>query len=223
MTDDTPQGAQGDISRRIRDAWEGDDPAGWFEPLYAAAQRGEAQVPWAFMQANPQLTEWLDANNINGAGKTALVVGCGLGDDAQELARRGFDVTAFDISETAISWAEGRFVEDLPVNYVVADLFNTPEAWRGAFDFVLEIRTVQALPHTLAEQSIAQIASYVVPGGTLWVMCLAREPEEPRQGIPWPLSRAELAGFTRAGLREIWSRDEVIAERRRFCIEYHKS
>ena len=28
----------------------------------------------------------------------------GLGDDAEELVRRGFDVTAFDISDTAIQW-----------------------------------------------------------------------------------------------------------------------
>ena len=23
-----------------------DDPTGWFEPLYAAAERGEREVPW---------------------------------------------------------------------------------------------------------------------------------------------------------------------------------
>ena len=42
------------------------------------------------MVANPNLTQWLNEKQIVGNGQSALVVGCGLGDDAEELARRGF-------------------------------------------------------------------------------------------------------------------------------------
>ena len=55
------------------------DPTAWFEPLYAAADATGRGVPWAKMEPNPYLIAWLDEKNANGAGKTALVVGCGLG------------------------------------------------------------------------------------------------------------------------------------------------
>ncbi|MDZ7952448.1 hypothetical protein [Nostoc sp. DedQUE09] len=37
------------------------------------------------------------------SGQKALVIGCGLGDDAEALAHLGFEVTTFDISPTAMS------------------------------------------------------------------------------------------------------------------------
>ena len=190
------------VSKLIRDAWDEDQPAGWFEPLYARAAEGQMKVPWAFMEPNPDLTAWLDADNTQGDGQRALVIGCGLGDDAEALAGRGFDVTAFDVSATAIKWARERFPETT-VDYQVADLLNPPAAWKGAFDFVLEIRTIQALPHTLADDVIAQIAGFVAPGGRVLVMCRARDPEAPKEGIPWALSRRELATFTANGLQEV--------------------
>src|SRR5687767_2842505 len=86
------------------------DPLGWFEPLYAGANDDPGAVPWADMRPNPNLVDWLDAHSLPlSPGRAALVVGCGLGDDAEELARRGFRVTAFDISATAIGWCRRRF------------------------------------------------------------------------------------------------------------------
>jgi SAM-dependent methyltransferase len=197
-----PNPNAGDISRLIKEAWERGEPAGWFEAVYARAEAGQGMIPWAMMQPNPRLVAWLDAQPNLGAGHRALVIGCGLGDDAEALAERGFAVTAFDISETAVRQCRTRFPNS-KVDYVVADLFKTPEDWRGAFDFVFESRTVQSLPFTLAEAAIAQIAAFVAPEGTLLVLCAGREPEEDRRGIPWPLSRAELQGFLDNGLREV--------------------
>src|SRR5262245_10456194 len=99
---------------------EKNDPTGWFEPLYAAAAGDAGSIPWADLAPNPNLIKWLDDHAIAGNGRRALVVGCGLGDDAEELARRGFAVTAFDISPTAIEWCRKRFA-DTPVSYCVAD------------------------------------------------------------------------------------------------------
>ena len=82
---------------------EAGDPLGWFEYLYSLAGENTSIIPWADLRPNPNLVDWLDQQHIVGPGK-ALKVGCGLGDDAEELARRGFETTAFDVSETAIAW-----------------------------------------------------------------------------------------------------------------------
>jgi len=216
-----PEQGKKSVSDLIRKSWADNNPTGWFEELYAAAHDGEARVPWAFMQPNPELIAWLDDRKIDGSGQRALVVGCGLGDDAEGLAQYGFDVTAFDVSETAIQWAQERFPES-PVTYTVADLLGLPEAWHAAFDFVLEIRTVQALPYTYATRALQAIAAMVKPGGTLLLMCNARDPEQPRDGIPWPLSRQELQTLIDAGLTEINFEDIHADGARRFRIAYAK-
>ena len=59
------------------------------------------------------------------AGKLALVVGTGLGDDAGQLAAWGFDTAAFDSSETAIRACRRRFPTS-SVSYAAADLLNPP-------------------------------------------------------------------------------------------------
>src|SRR6266498_2409740 len=84
------------------------DSTGWFDELYAAASGDASVIPWADEKPNRYLSEWLDKNNIRGKSKSAIVIGCGLGDDAEELSRRGFAVTAFDISTSAIEWAKRR-------------------------------------------------------------------------------------------------------------------
>lgn len=208
-----------DVSKLIREAWDNDEPYGWFEPLYNHAQNGETSVPWALMQPDTALVEWLNQHKVDGKGKRALVVGCGLGDDAAELAQRGFQTTAFDVSSTAIDWAQERF-PDSAVDFQTQDLFKTPDSWRGSFDFVLEIRTIQSLPYTLAEQSMAQIASFIKPGGTLLVICNGRKPEQERRGIPWALSTTELAFFHQHGLKE--HRFEDLQNTRQFRVEYRK-
>jgi len=85
------------------------DPTGWFERLYAAAEAGEIAVPWDRGVPSRYLTQWAAARALVGAGKRALVVGCGLGDDAEFVARLGFQTVAFDISPTAIATARRRF------------------------------------------------------------------------------------------------------------------
>src|SRR5579863_4765115 len=164
------------------------DVVGWFEPLYAEAAGDPGKVPWADLRPNPYLREWLEANPIRGDGRTALVVGCGLGDDAELLAQLGFQVTAFDISGTAIDWCRRRYPES-SVLYQVADLIDLPPAWRRTFDFVFEAYTFQVLPPTLREQAIANVAEQVRPGGSLLVICRGRKADDPEGQMPWPLLR----------------------------------
>src|SRR5262245_7598364 len=127
---------------------------GWFEARYAESDGGAGRIPWADLVPNPHLVSWLDENNARGEGRRALVIGCGLGDDAELLAARGFDVTAFDISATAIKWSQRRY-PDSKVDYVAADLLESPPEWREAFHFVVEVNTLQVLPSELRPAAIS--------------------------------------------------------------------
>src|SRR5262245_35289914 len=117
------------------------DAKGWFEALYAEAEGVAERIPWADLVPNPHLVSWLNETHARGEGQRALVVGCGLGDDAETLAARGFDVIAFDISAAAVDWCKRRYAGS-KVDYVAADLFEPPSEWRGAFHLVVEVNTL---------------------------------------------------------------------------------
>jgi SAM-dependent methyltransferase len=177
------------------------DPTGWFEVLYREANAGQDVLPWADRGASPGLLEFWEADPQATRGKRALVIACGLGDDAEQLAAWGFETSAFDIAETAIAMARRRFPQS-NVDYRAADLFAAPVEWRQAFDFVFEANTVQALPHALRAKAIRAIADFVAPGGKLLAVVRGRTPEEPLGELPWPLTREEMQEFVLAGLRE---------------------
>jgi SAM-dependent methyltransferase len=176
------------------------DPTGWFEPLYRAAEAGEAVVPWHDEAASPLLVEW--SRGVEGAGLRAIVVGCGLGSDAEHVASLGFETVAFDIAPTAIRGARRRFPETA-VSYVVADLLALPAEWREAFDLVVEHITVQALPDPPRAAAIAAVSGLVAPGGTLLVISGARAEGSPVEGPPWPLTRAEVESFATGGVEMV--------------------
>ncbi|HVU66982.1 MAG TPA: class I SAM-dependent methyltransferase [Ktedonobacteraceae bacterium] len=193
------------------------DLRGYFEAVYSTANGEAENVPWADLQPHPLALEWLQQHKSAGQGGRALVVGCGLGDDAEELARRGWNVTAFDISSKAIAWCKERFPAS-SVDYQNANLFETPASWRQAFDFILEIYTIQATPLKMHATAIASVASLLAPGGQLLVICRAREPHEAGGPLRWPLTRAELASFEQAGLRETSFEDIENADGRHFRL-----
>jgi SAM-dependent methyltransferase len=183
------------------------DATGWFEQLYREAEDGALVVPWADGEANPFLIEWLDAQEpaatpeptreagtAGGSGRSALVVGCGLGYDAEFLAGRGFAVTAFDIAPTAIAAAK-RANPGTEVTYLTADLLDLPTAWTGAFDLVVEVYTIQPIFGPSRALALAALHRPVAPGGTLLVIAGATNEQDPERDpglMPWPLTRREL-------------------------------
>jgi SAM-dependent methyltransferase len=176
------------------------DPTGWFEPLYAAASLGRTSVPWDRGGPQPLLVNWARDENLSCAGRRAVVIGCGLGDDAEFVAGLGFDTVAFDLSASAIRMARHRFPRS-DVRYVQADLLDPPATWPGAFDLVIEVQTVQALPDPERGRAISAVSGLTAPGGTLVVVTAAAETTEPKSPVPpWPLTRAEIEAFATGGL-----------------------
>ncbi len=174
------------------------DDTGWFETLYAAAEQGAATVPWAGLAPNPRLVRAL--SGAGGAGR-AVVIGCGLGDDAEHVASLGFTTVTFDVSPTAIAGAWRRFPRSA-VEYVTADLLSLPPSWAGAFDLVVEVFTLQVLTGAARRTAFARTAQLVVPGGRLLVIAGARDEHDDPGEMPWPLTRAEVESFRQYGLSE---------------------
>jgi len=131
----------------------------WFEALYREADAGTAVVPWADLVPNPHLVTWLDAHPT--IGGRALDVGTGFGDNAEELARRGMRVVAFDVAATAVARARARFPGS-SVRYLVADLLDPPADWRGTFDLIARGREPTepegAMPWPLTRGEVEAIA-----------------------------------------------------------------
>ena len=199
------------------------DPVGWFEDLYSQADENASIIPWADLEPNPNLIEWLNRTRTAGSG-LALKVGSGLGDDAEELSQRGYQTTAFDISESAIAWSRRRFPQS-SVSYVVADLFSPPVEWQAKFGFVLESYTLQVLPPYLRSDAVRCIAAFVKPGGTLLVISRGREPNEFEGKMPWPLTKDELSLFENQGLKKLSFEDYMDGEEppvRRFKATYRR-
>lgn len=171
-----------------------------FEGLYARADGDAARIPWGHGAPRPVLVWWLDRQTQHGG--RALVVGAGLGDDAAELARRGYAVVAFDVVEEAVAWARRRF-PDAGVDWRVADVFALPAEWSAAFDLVVEVQTVQSLPRERRAETVAAIAATVAPGGRLFVRAHEYEGGESDDGPPWPLTPADFALFESAGLDRV--------------------
>ena len=185
-----------------------DDPIAWFDELYDLAKRDPSMIPWARMSPNPIMMDWVRGHL---SGGKALIVGCGLGDDAIGLEQIGFQVTAFDVSQQCINWCRERFPES-SVDWQVADILEPPQQWLEQFDLVVEIHILQAIPdggiRELAAQNLPKLLS---KDGFL--LCIGRldNGEQIIQSPPWPLkedwlkasfSNINLHGFTQFTYQE---------------------
>ncbi len=187
--------------KMVRSYQERDDPTGWFDRIYTEAEGDPTAVFWADLEPNPYLLDWLQKNAGKHDGRKAVVIGCGVGDDAEALSEAGYRVTAFDISPEAIRLCKNRYPETA-VDYLVADLFDYPSEWAACFDLVYECNTIQVLPGKYRIQARDAMISLLAPQGDLLVSCRSRHKGEQEDDIPLPLDKEEIDGFVRCGLTE---------------------
>lgn len=216
--------ARGHVRDLAREHLERGDQRGWFERLYAGAGDDWSGIPWADLEPNPFLLSWL-AEPESSTGGRAIVVGCGLGDDAEALVAAGFEVTAFDLAPAAIAACRRRFPGSV-VDYQAADLLDLPAAWEGAFDFVFEAYTLQSVPPEERRRMLAPLAGLAAPGGRLLLVCRGHyEGTEAADGPPWPLAHEDLVPLLDDGLVE--ERFEDLADPaepvRRFRMVFRKA
>ena len=185
----------------VKSFQEKDDPTGWFNSIYTDAEGDHNNVFWADLEANPYLLTWLQNNKPNTKTKKALVIGCGVGDDAEALSTYGYEVTAFDIAPEAINLCQKRY-PNTKVSYLVADLFNYPKTWFESFDIVYECNTIQVLPHKYRIQARDAMISLLTKDAIIIVSCRSRLAGEQENDIPLPLDKEEIDGFVRCGLTQ---------------------
>jgi len=95
----------------------------------------------------------------------ALDVGCGEGADAIWLARRGWTVTAIDVSDVAVCRArEAAELAGAAVEWLCGDALRTPFPARS---FDLLSMQYPALPKAAGEPAVHMLLGTVRPGGML--------------------------------------------------------
>ena len=162
------------------------DPLSWFEELYCSSRRDRRLIPWDWMEPHPFLVEWIEENQHTGR---APVVGSGLGEDAAFLYEKGWKVTAFDVSESAVEWAS-QLHKGKEIDWLVGDLAQPEQSWKEAFDLVLEVHILQAIPEEIRNSAYRNLSPLLNRNDLL--MCIGRLAnglEEQNDAPPWPLSR----------------------------------
>jgi SAM-dependent methyltransferase len=169
------------VTARNAEDVDGDEPDDGDEPYdidYDEVYRDTADSggpPWDIGGPQPALAEVLDEGV---KGPKVLDIGCGAGDLAIALARRGYDVTAIDISRVAIDMARAKAAsEGLTVHFEVQNArdLSLPSA---PFDSVFD----SGLLHSLIRRDRGEVDEYLAllpglaaPGATVFVLAVSAE------------------------------------------------
>ena len=179
----------------------------FFESVYENADHDDlSSIPWATLAPNVYLEKHLSLQGLV-SGKKALVIGCGLGDDALILEKHGYEVEALDISPSAIALAKKRHPES-KIDFHVGDIYNMPESSVGQYDFVYEGLTIQSLPPADRKKLVGIIVSLVAKEGELFVYAHTQDDTDNYGGPPWPLYADEFLLFEKEGLKQVYHEKE---------------
>ena len=128
---------------------------------------GHGVTPWDRGGLSPALGHWLNEGVLEPS--RILVPGCGRGYEVVELARRGFDVTAVDLSPTAIEMVSEKLeAAGLSATLVQADFFR----WKpdSPFDSIYEQTSLCALLPDQWRAYVKRLSEWLVPGGRLFAL-----------------------------------------------------
>jgi len=162
-----------------------------WEMLYQ--EQAVASMPWFHPALDDDLKNALEELGLQGG--SALDLGTGPGTQAMQLARRGFEVTATDISGTAIRLARGEAEKQgLTITWEQDDILDTRLARQ--FDLIFDRGCFHVLAPAQRQEYVRIIRGLLKPGGHLFLKCFSHL--QPGEQGPYR--------FTPAQIREVFGR-----------------
>ena len=135
-------------------------------------------TPWNTDQPTSQLLQVIDEQSIKPC--RVLEVCCGAGTNAVYIASKGFDVTAVDISRTALDRARRRAADvKVSAHFVQADFFDLPDLGEP-FPFIVDVGGYHAM-RRVDEPRLVKIYDHLLaPDGLMFILAgNAREKLDP--------------------------------------------
>lgn len=155
-----------------------------------ARRYAEGDTPWDKSVPAPALTEGVVRGLFSGR---IIVPGCGKGHDANALAQiPGVSVVGLDIVPSAVEAARRAYVSPgVPLEFVVADFFNPPDAYAEFYDALVEHTCFCAIDPGMREAYAASAARVLRRGGILFGIFFINPDTD--VGPPHAASREEIS------------------------------
>lgn len=160
----------------------------------------EGRPPWDIGHPQPELSRAFDELAVAGS---VLDLGCGTGEHALELARRGCEAWGLDSTPAAIEQARAKAAErGLPATFVVGDALALAEIGR-TFDWVLDCGLFHVIDDDERRRYVAGLAHVLGPGGRHLMLGFGRDAarEVGPRGYDDEELGAAFSGWTREVLR----------------------
>ncbi|RKG83009.1 class I SAM-dependent methyltransferase [Corallococcus terminator] len=141
-----------------------------------------------------RIPEQLQALARQGAPRSALELGCGVGRFSRYVAQQGVRVTGVDFSPVAIARARERVSRDDPrPEFVVGDVTHL-EALSGPFDVAFDVGCFHCFDARGQRAYASEVARLLKPGGTHLIWALDSAPGDVRLS-PEAVKEAFAPGF----------------------------
>lgn len=174
-----------------------------WEKLYKAEP--VEKMPWFNPELDADLSDAIEALDINGG--RALDIGTGPGTQAFRLAEMGFEVTATDLSKTAIRKARKMAKEKgLEIDFRTDDILATKLS--GKFDIIFDRGCFHVLPPEKRAAYRETVAGLLNEGGYFFLKCFSSR-ETKMQGGPYRFTRKALKEALGGAFRAVSIKDTV--------------
>ena len=165
--------------------------------------------PWDIHAPQPEIVKLAENNEIKGA--RVLDIGCGLGDNAIFLAKKGFLVTGIDIAQLAIEKGKKRAAKQgVTVDFRVGDVFRLDDYFEEeSFDTVLDSGLFHSLDDEEKLPFAKQVWKVLVNGGKYFLLCFS----DTEQGSEKPkgINKEEIRRTFSKTFRVDYLRDAFVA------------